>query len=58
MHKKMQKVVVKRLRALMNQGMHRKQAFYIVQQALIKADLPHSQAQIYVWCKKFGVSTS
>lgn len=48
-----------RFRELLDHGTPRKQALLQVRQEICAKHpgLPNSRTQIYVWCKKFGVST-
>lgn len=48
-----------RFRELLDAGVPRKKALLQVREEIraVDAELPNSRTQIYVWCKKFGVST-
>lgn len=46
-----------KFRQLLDQGVPRKQARFIVIDTLRKAGHRCSKTQLYAWCRKFGVNT-
>jgi hypothetical protein len=55
-NEKFRRKAVNHLRAMLNKGMLRKQAFLIVRSELKEMGYAHSRATIYLWANKFKVS--
>lgn len=58
MTQKQRRSAVRRLRQLLDDGVHRKQAFLQVIKELKEQKLPASQSSLYNWCGIFDVSTT
>lgn len=54
---KQRRAAARRVRVLMNEGKHRKEAFYVVIRELRQQYGVGSRASLYAWCERFGVST-
>lgn len=57
MTERQRQLAVRRLRRLLNEGIHRKQAFLTVIDETRARGFPCSQTSLYAWCAMYDVST-